>query len=60
MLESKFAMIIYVVIWKEPIEKSPLELNLGLIQGDFLFGWSFSAKKGHFLQGALLNMHNLL
>lgn len=31
----------------------PLELNGGLIQGEFLFEWSFSAKKGHFLQEVL-------
>ena len=34
-------------------QRSPLELNLGLIQGDFFFCWSFSAKTGHFLQGIL-------
>lgn len=33
--------------------ESPLELNLGLIQGDFLYYWSFSAKMGHILQGVL-------
>lgn len=40
--------------------KSSLELNLGLIQGDFLFGWSFSAKKGRYLQGGLIYFLRLL
>ena len=29
-------------------------MTIELIQGDFLFGWSFSAKTGHILQGILL------
>lgn len=40
---------------KEPIEKSPLEWNLGLIQEDFLFYWSFSAKTGRILQGVWIS-----
>jgi hypothetical protein len=33
------------------IGKSPLELNLGLIQEDFCYDGHFLQKTGHFLQG---------
>lgn len=41
-------------------KENPLELDESLVQEDFLFGWSFSAIYGHFLQRGLYSIFGIL